>query len=245
MIVVIADDFTGAAELAGISLGYGLKASLCLDGSLQGDADVYIISSDSRSMKKDEALRAVKSATIAAASQKPHLLFKKIDSVLRGYVADELNVQMELLGVNKALILPANPSLGRTIRNGQYFIDGIKISETSFAKDPEFAILSSGVVDMLGSPAKILEKGEELEDGLNIASAATTEEVDRWAAEVNASCIAAGSGDFFDALLKRRYSKNTNTGQPLLSNAHVYVSGTSFAKSVELIRYFEVAILLI
>ncbi len=134
MIVIIADDFTGAAELAGISLGYGLKVSLCLDGSLQGDADVYIVSTDSRSMKKNDAVQAVKSATQVAVQLQPDFIFKKTDSVLRGYVADELNIQLEVLGIDKALILPANPSLGRTIRNRQYFIDGIAISHTSFKR---------------------------------------------------------------------------------------------------------------
>ncbi|WP_114792960.1 four-carbon acid sugar kinase family protein [Niabella yanshanensis] len=239
MIVVIADDFTGAAELAGISLGYGLKVSLCLDGSLQGDADVYIISTDSRSMQKDDALQAVKLATQVAVQLQPDFIFKKTDSVLRGYVADELNIQMEVLGIAKALILPANPSLGRTIRNGQYLIDGIAISHTGFAKDPEFAIQSSDIAEMLDHPVKVLHKGEELFMGLNIvSSAASGEEVDQWAARVDACCIAAGSGDFFEALLKRSYKKQIRAGQPFRSNAHVYVSGTSFNKSVELIRYF-------
>lgn len=238
MIVVIADDFSGAAELAGISLGYGLKVSLCLDGSLQDNADVYIISTDSRSMKKDEALQAVRSATVAAISRQPEWLFKKVDSVLRGYVADELNAQMDVMGIEKALILPANPSLGRTIKNGRYFLDGIDISKTSFARDPEFAILSSDVAEMINHPVAVLSNTDKPVNGLNIASAATLEEVDHWAAQVNKSCIAAGSGDFFDALLKRRYTKKTLTQKPLLSKAHIYVSGTSFSKSVELIRYF-------
>ncbi|MGN7788069.1 four-carbon acid sugar kinase family protein [Niabella sp. 22666] len=239
MIVVIADDFTGAAELAGISLGYGLKVSLCLDGSLQGDADVYIISTDSRSMKKNEALQAVKSATQVAVQLQPDFIFKKTDSVLRGYVAEELNIQMEMLGITKALILPANPSLGRTIRNGQYFIDGIAISHTSFAKDPEFAIQSSDIAEMLGHPVTVLNGGDKLAQGLNmVSSAATIQEVDRWAAQVGASCMAAGSGDFFEALLKLRYKKHPQTGSPHLSNTHVYVSGTSFNKSVALIKYF-------
>lgn len=239
MIVVIADDFTGAAELAGISLGYGLKVSLCLDGSLHGDADVYIISTDSRSMKKNDALQAVKTATQVAIQLQPDYIFKKTDSVLRGYVADELHIQMEVMGMEKALILPANPSLGRTIRNGQYFIDGIAISHTSFAKDPEFAIQSSDIAEMLGQPVTVLNMGERLFNGLNIvSSAATGEEVDQWASLVDASCIAAGSGDFFEALLKRRHNKHTKTGSPLPGNAHMYVSGTSFNKSVELIKYY-------
>ncbi len=107
------------------------------------------------------------------------------------------------------------------------------------SKDPEFAIQSSDIAEMLGHPVTVLNKGDKLAEGLNmVSSAAAIDEVDQWAAQVDASCIAAGSGDFFEALLKRRYKKYAKPGSPVLSNAHVYVSGTSFNKSVELIRYF-------
>jgi uncharacterized protein YgbK (DUF1537 family) len=52
MIAVIADDFTGAAELAGISLRYGLKVELCVGKVEYKNADVLVVSTDSRSLKK-------------------------------------------------------------------------------------------------------------------------------------------------------------------------------------------------
>jgi uncharacterized protein YgbK (DUF1537 family) len=47
MIVIIADDFTGAAELAGISLRYGLATDVCLNEVVESDADVLIVCTDS------------------------------------------------------------------------------------------------------------------------------------------------------------------------------------------------------
>ena len=76
---------------------------------------MLIISTDSRSLKKKEALKVTADAVRKIVQLKPDLIYKKIDSVLRGYVLDELKVQMELSGLNKVFIMPANPSLGRTI----------------------------------------------------------------------------------------------------------------------------------
>jgi uncharacterized protein YgbK (DUF1537 family) len=115
-----------------------LTVSVCLHDELSTDADVLIISTDSRSLKKKEALKTTADAIRKVIQLKPDLIYKKIDSVLRGYVLDELKVQMELSGLNKAFIMPANPSLGRTIIAGKYFIDGKQINETGFAADPEF-----------------------------------------------------------------------------------------------------------
>ena len=56
MIAVIADDFTGAAELAGICLRYGLAVELCVAEVQYNNADVLIISTDSRSLGKEAAL---------------------------------------------------------------------------------------------------------------------------------------------------------------------------------------------
>ena len=122
MIAVIADDFTGAAELAGISLRYGLSVEVLLDTVSDSNADVVIVCTDSRSMQKAAAIYCTAEAVEALMDLQPEIVYKKIDSVLRGYVIDEAKVQMELSEKTKALILPANPSLQRTISKGEYFI---------------------------------------------------------------------------------------------------------------------------
>ena len=109
MIVVIADDFTGAAELAGISLRYGLTTDVCLCEVVESNADVLIVCTDSRSLNKTEAIRITEDIVNAVLKLKPELIYKKIDSVLRGHVINELKAQMKIAGFSKTLILPANP----------------------------------------------------------------------------------------------------------------------------------------
>ncbi|WP_008583938.1 four-carbon acid sugar kinase family protein [Niabella soli] len=237
MILVIADDFTGAAEMAGICLGYGLRVMICTEDWIPADTDVLIISTDSRSMDRTAALERVSQVTREAVKMQPGCVYKKIDSVLRGFVADELLVQLELLGLHKAVIAPANPSLGRIISGGKYFINGIEIAASDFAKDPEFAIGSSDVKEMLGgAKINLLQKGSPVVEGLNIAESETVADAGYWASQVDRDCLPAGSGDFFDALLQRKYIKVNQQNQPALHTPHLYVSGTSFTVSKNRIR---------
>src|SRR5215213_1202936 len=112
MIVVIADDITGPAELGGIALRFGLKVLLSNDVNLSSNIDVLILYTNTRSLNREEAVSVMTELTNKVKSLKPSLVYKKTDSVLRGYVVSETEAQMKVLGLNKALLVPANPLLG-------------------------------------------------------------------------------------------------------------------------------------
>src|SRR5439155_13896885 len=78
-------------------------------------------------------------------------IYKKVDSVLRGHLLVELEAMMDQLGLNRALLVPANPSLERVVRNGQYFVRGKPIHETDFRLDPEYPRYTSSVGELLGA----------------------------------------------------------------------------------------------
>src|SRR5439155_544492 len=65
------------------------------------------------------------------------LIYKKIDSALRGPVLAEVQASMNQRRLDTALLLPQNPSRGRTIESGQYLINGVPIDQTDFARDPD------------------------------------------------------------------------------------------------------------
>ena len=188
MIAVIADDLTGAAEIAGIGLRYGLKVELTTTIHTNTDADLFVVSTDSRSLTRENAERITAQTVEAILQLKPDLIYKKIDSVLRGYVLDELAIQMELTGLKKAFVLPANPSLGRTIKDGLYYINGKAISETGFATDPEFAITDSSVLKMIRTMAgeeRVLKQPDSLpSEGIVIGEAETPGETTAWVDKV-------------------------------------------------------------
>ena len=129
--VVIADDITGAAEIAGIAHAAGQQARLlCASPTTSRPAvsPVYcdsvavttVIATDTRSMSEPEA--AAETRRIASTLKETSPLFKKTDSALRGHVVAELTALMDVTGYQRAVYLPANPSKGRIIRGGVYYI---------------------------------------------------------------------------------------------------------------------------
>lgn len=240
MIAVIADDFTGAAELAGISLGYGLTVELCTGDVAATDAEVLIVSTDSRSLNKSTALQITEKRLKEVLQLKPAFIYKKIDSVLRGYVLDELKLQMQLQNKTKAIILPANPSLQRTISNGQYFVQGKPISETGFATDPEFPARSSFIKELLNDGAiEVLPHSASMPSaGIVVAEATTKTNVEAWAAKADSETVLAGAGDFYTALLQKRYQQQPQSALQL-QMPFLYVCGTAYDQSLQYIQQVQ------
>lgn len=212
MIVVIADDLTGAAEIGGIGLAHGLKAELQRRFCPESSAALLIIDTDSRSLPPEEAgvvmrglVRRLKESGLPVG----RMIYKKTDSVLRGPVAAELEALREVWGAARVLLVPANPSKGRTIHNGRYFIHGRPLSETDFANDPEYPAVTSDVLRlpaMAGSgQVHLLKCGQALPgEGLMIGEASTAEDLSRWAGSTDRRTIPAGAGEFFEAILRER-----------------------------------------
>ena len=148
--IVIADDITGAAEIAGIAFARGAKVRLVC-GSVCGcdtaTHPITVIATDTRSMSEAEAAAETKRISTAFGSPEgKKAIFKKTDSALRGHVIAELTALMEITGYKRAIYLPANPSKGRIIRNGVYYIKEVRevpLNETDFSFDPEFPARTS------------------------------------------------------------------------------------------------------
>ncbi len=147
--IVIADDITGAAEIAGIAFARGEAVRLvcgCVTATYRtatySTNETTVIATDTRSMSEPEAVaetRHIASSII----HHPSSIFKKTDSALRGHVVAELAALMQATGYERAVYLPANPSKGRVIRNGIYYINNVPIHETDFSFDPEFPARTS------------------------------------------------------------------------------------------------------
>jgi len=248
MIAVIADDFTGAAELAGICVRYHLRVELATEVPHSTNADVFILATDCRSMKEEQAVAAMKMHTEALLALQPSWLFKKTDSVLRGHILAEIAAQLTVTGYDKAVLVAANPALGRTITDGLYFVYGQPVHETSFSHDPDFPVVSSSVKDILradGYPVYSKKSTDTLPDkGIIAGDVKTVDDLTRWAAQIDNETLAAGASGFFEALLSRRataQSRDTlaaaerdtvqNCGTPVL-----FVCGTTFSNSRDAIQ---------
>jgi 4-phospho-D-threonate 3-dehydrogenase / 4-phospho-D-erythronate 3-dehydrogenase len=109
MITVLADDLSGAAEVAGVFLHRAAPLSLRLNTfGPPAEPGVVIADLNTRSLTPHEAAQAVRSALTDVPA---HLrVLKKIDSLLRGNIAAEVEVLAERGPVVVAAALPA---LGR------------------------------------------------------------------------------------------------------------------------------------
>jgi uncharacterized protein YgbK (DUF1537 family) len=207
MIGVIADDLTGAAELGTVGLRHGLRAEIIQRGQPVGPADLACLDTDSRSCDPKEAARraAAAAATLQAAGAR--WIYKKVDSVLRGQVTAEVEAVLRQLKLDRALLLPANPSLGRVIRDGEYFVKGKPIHRTEFANDPEYPRRSAQVIRLLGTPEHFLLRlanGERTvaANTLLIGQTNSSDHVNEWVAARQPNCLMVGGSEFFGALLR-------------------------------------------
>jgi len=206
MIAVIADDLTGAAELGGLGLRYDLSIEIVTAIDLNSKADLLIVATDTRSMPEEQALQEMKAVTIKLKQINPDIIFKKVDSVLRGHVISELKVHLQQLGLQKALLVPANPAFDRTLTGGEYFINDQPIHLTSFAHDPEFAITSSQIHHMLRvdeNEVSLLNVSDDLPStGMVVGECVSYKDLQAWISKADKTTLLAGGSGFFVALLE-------------------------------------------
>lgn len=124
---IIADDLSGAAECAAAlarasrqAAPLVLSGEFPVDGSWSADTDSRALAA---SVAADSASQAVRRA--AGRGTEPVLLFKKIDSTLRGNVAAELRATLADPGfVQAAVVCPSLPAQGRTLLGGVLHVHG-------------------------------------------------------------------------------------------------------------------------
>jgi uncharacterized protein YgbK (DUF1537 family) len=135
-----------------------------------------------------------------------------------------------VLGLGRTLLVPCNPSLGRTIEGGRYLVAGVPLHRTEFGRDPAFPARSARLGALLRRPrVAVLEPGGPLpERGLAVGAAVNLEQMAGWASAVKAGTLPAGAADIFSALLAARGLRARRPGAPrALARPWLLVSGTA------------------
>jgi uncharacterized protein YgbK (DUF1537 family) len=249
MIVVIADDLTGAGEIGGIGLAYGLTVEIQREFCSKSDAELLIIDTDTRSTSSEKAGRMIRDVArdLNKSSLPIEWIYKKTDSVLRGPVASELEALREVMRVARVLLVPANPSKGRIVCNGNYLINGKLLCETDFVNDPEYPAITSNVLKLLalsGSGQIHLLKSDQTFscEGIAIGQAETTDDLLRWSEQMDEQTMMAGAGEFFEAILRNKgFSKKmvVDEEEYRLENKALFVCGSSSDSSRQALRKAE------
>jgi D-threonate/D-erythronate kinase len=132
-IVIIADDLSGAADCGIVCASAGLDTMVVL-GQLDAEPEVTVlaIDGDTRSRSPLEAI-AETERLVRAHAGPGRTLFRKIDSTLRGHVAEELAATLAVrreAGPAVIVLAPAFPATGRTTRDGHQHLHGVPLEDT-------------------------------------------------------------------------------------------------------------------
>jgi uncharacterized protein YgbK (DUF1537 family) len=138
-VLIVADDLTGAADTGACFAARGLSTVIPLQGAAIPDADVVVLSTETRDLDGKDAARVVSAAVARHTSDQPgagaRWIYKKIDSALRGNPRQELLATLATTGENRVLVAPAFPAEGRTTIGGDQLVDGVPLAESPFGAD--------------------------------------------------------------------------------------------------------------
>jgi len=159
-LAVIADDLTGAAD-TGIQFRRVFQTvHLVPDQGLEGPGsspgtEAVSVFTDSRAIEPAQAAAKVGRLARRLAAFKPELVYKKIDSCLRGNIGPEADAIIEALGLEMSLIAPALPRQGRTTVGGIHLVQGRPVAETEVGRDPVSPVAESRLRELIASQSPL------------------------------------------------------------------------------------------
>ena len=154
---VIADDFTGATDIAGMLVKNGMRTiqtiGIPAPGAIADDIDAVVVALKSRSIPAAEAvtqslaaLDALKKAGCVRFFFKYCSTFDSTDAGNIGPVGDAL---LDALGARQAIYCPAFPENGRTIFFGHLFVGDLLLSDSPMRNHPLNPMTDASLVRVL------------------------------------------------------------------------------------------------
>ncbi|WP_179298872.1 four-carbon acid sugar kinase family protein [Evansella halocellulosilytica] len=155
--VVVADDLTGANDTGVQFAKKGLKTTVLLDQDTilkNDDIDVLVIETDSRSASETEAYKSVEKAIEVAKKYHVDMIYKKVDSTMRGNVGTELDSLIDHSDAKFIIIAPGYPDNQRFVKNGEIYVGESLLEHTYFARDVSTPINSSSIEKIITQSSK-------------------------------------------------------------------------------------------
>lgn len=132
---LIADDLTGAADTGVVFVRSGRSVTLFMQAAQagrrspgDGTSEITVVDTDTRESSPELAARVI--ADVANEIASGRAVFKKIDSLLRGNIEQELAALCTALPDRLVLVAPALPALGRHTRGGVQHAEGLPVHES-------------------------------------------------------------------------------------------------------------------
>lgn len=138
-LLILADDFTGACDTGLQFAGNGLKTLACETDRLAdldlSDVDVLVCDTETRNATRAEARGFVTEACGLLRTHEAPIVYKKVDSALRGHIAAEIYTMMCELDFGLAVLAPAFPAAGRVTVGGYHLVHGVPVARTEVGHD--------------------------------------------------------------------------------------------------------------
>ncbi len=159
--LVIADDLTGAADTGVQFVIRGLNTCLIspdsarpIDFSRYLKRDVLVVNTHSRSLNARQAADRITLLLKDYRRDLFPLVYKKIDSTLRGNMGSEIDALLEKTGFSVGFVAPSFPEQKRSLVGGIMMVDGKPLSLTEAAQDAVSPIHESHVHKLLGAQSR-------------------------------------------------------------------------------------------
>ncbi|MEX2450156.1 MAG: 3-oxo-tetronate kinase, partial [Rhodospirillales bacterium] len=155
----IADDFTGASDLGLVLAAQGLRVVQTVGVPAAGcvaaiDADAVIVALKSRTAPVREAVsESLAALSWLEARGARRFLFKycsTFDSTDQGNIGPVADAVLDALDADFTIVCPAYPSLGRTVKEGDFYVGDVLLSESGMRDHPLTPMTDSNLVRVLG-----------------------------------------------------------------------------------------------
>jgi 3-dehydrotetronate 4-kinase len=157
----IADDVTGATDLANTLVRGGMRAVQTIgtpSGALNSEAEAVVVALKSRTCPVAEAVTASLEALRWLQAQGCRQFYFKycstFDSTPEGNIGPVLEALMKALGVSFAIACPAFPENGRTMYRGHLFVGDALLNESGLEHHPLTPMTDPNLVRFLQRQAK-------------------------------------------------------------------------------------------
>ena len=165
LFAAVADDDTGASDLAGMLAGEGLRTLLVIDTPEAGQlarwregVHAVVMAEATRNLAPEEAAARTRGALRALGPAAPRVLQIKycstFDSTPEGNIGPSIDAALDELGEEFTIALAALPVNGRTTYRGHHFVNGQLLSDSPMRHHPLTPMTDPNLVSLLGKQTR-------------------------------------------------------------------------------------------
>lgn len=165
----IADDFTGATDLATALRERGLRTAVVIgENNIPSGHDAVVVALKSRTAPVAQAVSESAAAAdrlLAAGADRLYVKYcSTFDSTDEGNIGPVLDAIVDKAGTDRSIVVPSFPANGRTVRDGILFVHGTPLEDSSMRHHPLTPMTRSRLRDILvpQTPAGLTEVGLDI-----------------------------------------------------------------------------------